>query len=260
MSGKHDNSKWWKTLQASITTNDGTLASPISPTVSPFTPLSPTHPPGTVTTSYTLDADTNEWTHKYYKVTDSHMSNGRESCYVTQLYPCTSKLHTIRQNNKRARDTRSYTTQAQVISTRGTPYFKGDNHTEEFADSLHPVTCTWSKATPFKRYPLDIGIIHTSCSIHTTRDTITGTTKPEDLEHIARTVMDRHDPITGEYTPPPSTHNNRCHLCSHSQADMKCTSPQCENHVHSAAQTNLVGPVNHAHPTDVMSPPSHPHN
>ena len=232
MSGKHDNTKWWKTLQASITTNDGTLASPISPTVSPFTPLSPTHPPGTVTTSYTLDADTNEWTHKYYKVTDSHMSNGRESCYVTQLYPCTSKLHSIRQNNKRARDTRSYTTQAQVLSTRGTPYYKGDNHTEEFADSLHPVTCTWSKATPFKRYPLDIGIIHTSCSIHTTRDIITGTTKPEDLEHIARTVMDRHDPITGEYTPPPSIHNNRCHLCSHSQAEMKCTSPLCENHVH----------------------------
>jgi hypothetical protein len=153
MSGKHDTSKWWKTLQASVTLDDDILTSPISPTVSPITPFSPTHSPGTVATSYTLDADTNEWTHKYYKIADSHMINGRESCYVTQLYPCTSKLHSARQNNKRTRNTRiSYTTQAKVVSSTGTPYFKGDNYNEEFADSLHPVTCTWSKANPFKPF------------------------------------------------------------------------------------------------------------
>ena len=161
------------------------------------------------------------------------MINGRESCYVTQLYPCTSKLHSARQNNKRTRNTRiSYTTQAKVVSSTGTPYFKGDNYNEEFADSLHPVTCTWSKANPFKPFPQDIGIIHSSCSIHTTRDTILGTTTPVDLEHIAQKVMGRHDPITGVYTPPPSTHSNFCHLCSHSHADMKCSSPHCEYHVH----------------------------
>ena len=106
---------------------------------------------------------------------------------VTQLYPCTSKITAMRQNNKRNRNNRhSFTTQTKVINSTGTPYFKGDNHTE--VD--HPVPCIWTKATPDKFYPLDVvGIIHSTCSISTKRDTIKGDTTPDELYNIEQTVF-----------------------------------------------------------------------
>jgi hypothetical protein len=85
--GNHVSSLWWKVLTSNVPTDgDGTLTHPISPTASPIARFVPTHNPGTVASTYSLNPDTDAWEHSYYKITDSHVGqDGRGSCYVTQI-------------------------------------------------------------------------------------------------------------------------------------------------------------------------------
>ena len=165
-----------------------TLHHPISPTTSPIKSFKPTHNPGTIATTYTNDED-GEWKHYYYKIIDSHIAeDGRESCYVTQLYPCTSRLRTmnvtVNKTTRRGRKRMKHTTQEpkNITHTTGTPYYKGDNNTIEFADALFPVACTWVKATPFGRYIMDVGIIHDDCTVRTACTQHSGTTTAAELK------------------------------------------------------------------------------
>jgi hypothetical protein len=94
--GNHVSSLWWKILTANISTDtEGTLFQPISPTASPIARFVSTHNPGTVASTYSPNPDTGVWEYNYSKITDSHVGqDGRESCYVTQLYPCTTNYTT----------------------------------------------------------------------------------------------------------------------------------------------------------------------
>ena len=235
--GRHCNSTWWKLLQSTSTGARNTLNHPISPTTSPIKSFKPTHNPGTIATTYTNDED-GEWKHYYYKIIDSHIAeDGRESCYVTQLYPCTSRLRTmhvtVNKTTRRGRKRLKHTKQEpkQITHTTGTPYFKGDNNTIEFADALFPVACTWVKATPFDRYIMDVGIIHDDCMVRTACTQHAGTTTAAELKIHADTILSRYS-STGTYTPPPTRHNIDCTLCSHSDADLKCDTQACKNHIH----------------------------
>ena len=235
-SGRHSNSTWWKLLQTKSTGSRNTLHHPISPTTSPIKRFTPTHNPGTIATTYTNDED-GEWKHYYYKITDSHIADdGRESCHVTQLHPCTSRLRTMHTTaptaTTRGRKRKLNSQEPKrVTRTTGTPYFKGDNNTIEFADALFPVTCTWVKATPHGRYLMDVGIIHDDCTVETACTQHTGITTQAELKTYADTILARYSP-TGIYTPPLTQHNIDCMLCSNSDADKKCTSQECNNHIH----------------------------
>jgi hypothetical protein len=135
-----------------------------------------------VASTYSLNPDTDEWEHSYYKITDSHVGqDGRESCYVTQLYPCTSKLQFLHRGIRRRR----------ITEAQGTPFFKGDNYTVEYADALHPVPCTWARVSPFNRHPLHSARIHTAGTITTGRIHLQGELTQENLESISRQVRDK---------------------------------------------------------------------
>ena len=140
--GNYVSSTWWKILKSNVTSDaGGTLSQPISPTQSPITRFVPSHNPGTVATSYSINPTTGAWEHLYYKITDSHIGHdGRESCYVTQLYPCTTRLLSLQRGIRNRK----------IINTQGTPLYIGDNNTVEYADALHPVACTWERVNPFK--------------------------------------------------------------------------------------------------------------
>ena len=109
-SGQHGGSKWWKILQSTTSDTHQKLYKPISPSASPIPRFKPTHSPGTIATTYTNDTATGNWEHYYYKITDSHIAeDGRETCYVTQLYPCTARLksiHTLHTTTEAARSGR----------------------------------------------------------------------------------------------------------------------------------------------------------
>ena len=219
----HVTSHWWKILSSHAAEENGNLKHPISPTPSPITRFVPTHNPGTVATTYSLNQTTDVWEHQYYKITDSHIGNdGRESCYVTQLYPCTTKLLSLCTGVRNRK----------ILHTQGTPFFKGDNDTVEFADALHPVPCTWARVNPYDKYPLDIALIHDSCTISTKHTTIMGTTNQKNLADIAQTVRDSTCTQTGEYRSPPAPHTRVCHICDLPEADISCRSTSCTHAVH----------------------------
>jgi hypothetical protein len=123
--GSHHQSPWWKALQSTVTNDTGTeLKTSISPTTSPIKRFIPTHTPGTIVASYTKNPDTEAWEHKYYKVTDSHMDDKRESCYVTELYECTTKLRFLHrrvslQEKKTNRPLRHHQRRMQITRTGG---------------------------------------------------------------------------------------------------------------------------------------------
>ena len=60
----------------------------------------------------------------------------------------------------------------RIVRTRGTPFFKGDNNTVEYADALHPAGCTWARVSSSKIYPLHVALIHDTCSIATKQTSI----------------------------------------------------------------------------------------
>ena len=240
--GVHKDSKWWKLLRTNVSDENNILHKPISPIASPIKHFTPTHNPGTIATTFTKDTPNGEWEHRYYKITDSHIGyDGRETCYVTQLHECSSKLRTIRVHQSESTQSRGdshITTKSsykdrRVSRTRGKPYFKGDNHTVEFADALYPLQCTWVHATPYGRHSLDVGIIHDSCSIHTSHLSYHGNTTNVQLAAYADDMRGRFCPQTGEYNPPPTQQNVKCILCTHDNADLACSSKTCTHHAHS---------------------------
>ena len=236
--GSHHQSPWWKALQSTVTNDTGTeLKTPISPTTSPITRFIPTHNPGTIVTSYTKNPKTEAWEHKYYKVTDSHMDDNRESCYVTELYECSTKLRSLHrrvslQEKKTNRLPRHRQRRMQITRTGGHPFYKGDNHTDEFADALHPIKATWARVTPHDCHPLDVAIIHDTCFIKTRKETITGTTTAADLAAIATKTLESRCPLTGEHITHPRPSHHDCDVCGHSQADQKCVKTTCTNYSH----------------------------
>jgi hypothetical protein len=153
------------------------------------------------------------------------------------MYPCTSHLSTInvteRTTTRRGRRciTRNIQRPRKVTHVHGTPYYKGDNNTVEFADALFPVSCKWIRATPTQCYSLDLGLIHDTCTVHTAHTQYQGSTTDDELKAHAHAILARYS-TTGEYTPPPSRHNANCSLCTHSNADVKCTTQSCTNHIH----------------------------
>ena len=250
--GNHVSSLWWKVLTSKVTSDaNGTLYQPISPTTSPIARFVPTHNPGTVATSYSKNPYTGVWEHSYYKITDSHVGqDGRESCYVTQLYPCTSKLLYLHRGVRRRR----------ITSTQGTPLFKGDNNTVEYASALYPVPCTWARVTPTQRYPLNVALIHDSCTINTRQVHLHGDTTQLNLDTIAQAVRDCHCPQTGEYQAPEAAQHTICQLCDLPAADTKCSTPNCSLAVHTRCTTHQEWTCHSCTPdkTKVMSlHPSH---
>jgi hypothetical protein len=233
--GSHHHSPWWKALQSTVTNDTGTeLKTPISPTTSPIKRFIPTHNPGTIVTSFTKNPDTGAWEHKYYKVTDSHMDDNRESCYVIELHECTTKLRSLHrrvslQEKTTNRPLRHHQRRMQITRTGGHPFFKGDTHTEEFADALHPIEATWARVTPHDCHPLDVAIIHDTCFIQTRKETIMGTTTAAALATIAKTTF---CPLTGEYITHSRPSHHDCAICGHSQADQKCVNTTCNNYSH----------------------------
>ena len=239
--GTHTNSPWWKSLQASTTDETGSvLLQPISPTISPIVRFVPTHNPGTVAVTYSHNPDSGEWEHTYYKITDSCMSEGRESCSVTQLYICTTKLRSIHRDIT----TRGHNRQSkrkvpvQITRTAGHPYFKGDNHTEEFANALHPVQATWARVTPYGCGPMDVALIHDSCLIQTKTATLMGSTTAQTLADAAQATRNTHCPITGDYIPQPVKEQHHCQICKYPASDLKCSTPQCTTHCHRRCTTS----------------------
>jgi len=233
--GTHTNSPWWKSLQASTTDETGSvLLQPISPTISPIVRFVPTHNPGTVAVTYSHNPDSGEWEHTYYKITDSCMKEGRESCSVTQLYICTTKLRSIHRDIT----TRGHNRQSkrkvpvQITRTAGHPYFKGDNHTEEFANALHPVQATWARVTPYGCGPMDVALIHDSCLIQTKTATLMGSTTAQTLADAAQATRNTHCPITGDYIPQPVQEQHHCQICKYPASDLKCCTPRCTTHCH----------------------------
>ena len=91
------------------------------------------------------------------------MRDGRESCYVQELFPCTTTITDVAREGAYSR----------VTKHRGTPYWiPGDSdsstptpRTEEYTDALFPVSCEWIKAIPLDCYPTDLALIHKSCMI-----------------------------------------------------------------------------------------------
>ena len=91
------------------------------------------------------------------------MDEDRESCYVQELFPCTTTITHIARSDEYQR----------VTKCRGTPYWIPEKEesgsptprTEEFADALFPVTCERVKAIPLDCFPINLALIHTSCLI-----------------------------------------------------------------------------------------------
>ena len=167
---------------------------------------------------------------------DSFFENGRESCRLIPLHPYSTPLQSIRMcNNHKA-------TYRKVTNVTGTPYFKDESptsRTTESADLLFRVPCTWIKARPYNCDPLDLAIIHDTCSITANiLGTVQGTTPAETITASVDTVRERMSSLTGDYSPPASYHSSTCHLCSYPDTDTKCNTPTCENRTHKRCLSN----------------------
>ena len=233
---------WWGLLRRALCRpNSLHLIAPISPDTSPLRHFTPTHSPGTIVTGPTENLETGDWNppshNVYYKVTDSYMEDGRESCRVIPLHPCTTPIASIfKEINRKP-------TYQKVVDHIGTPYFKDDrlsSHTTEFADLIFPVSCTWLRAKPRGRDPgLDIALIHDTCAITAIRiGTIPGTTTPETIAQSVQTVRNRMDAITGKYNPPHTPTTSSCDLCSHPDTDTCCSNQPCPHRVHKRCLPN----------------------